>query len=103
MENLYHRGIMRTKMDECQFIIVEKKDYYNILNQSENLTRKIEDENGELVMVVENRILDASGRRGPVVIKVSFFPALKRNKLKLIFQSSTVQSAGLPPTVILPF
>ncbi|XP_055346464.1 rap guanine nucleotide exchange factor 2-like isoform X2 [Paramacrobiotus metropolitanus] len=71
MEKLYHRGIMRTKTEDCQFIIVAQQDYYNILNQTENLTRKIVDEEGRVVMMVENRILDASGRRGPVVIKAT--------------------------------
>ena len=33
MEKLYHKGIMRTKMDDCQFVCIAQSDYYRILHQ----------------------------------------------------------------------
>lgn len=28
MDKLYHRGIMRTKCDDCQFVCITQTDYY---------------------------------------------------------------------------
>lgn len=28
MEKLYHKGVMRTKCDDCQFICITQSDYY---------------------------------------------------------------------------
>ena len=33
MEKLYHKGIMRTKVDDCQFVCIAQQDYYNVLHQ----------------------------------------------------------------------
>ncbi len=33
MEKLYHKGVMRTKVDDCQFVCIAQQDYYNILHQ----------------------------------------------------------------------
>ena len=33
MEKLYHSGVMRTKVDDCQFVCIAQSDYYNILHQ----------------------------------------------------------------------
>ena len=33
MEKLYHKGVMRTKLDDCQFVCIAQQDYYNILHQ----------------------------------------------------------------------
>jgi len=33
MDKLYHKGIMRTKCDDCQFVCVTQADYYRILHQ----------------------------------------------------------------------
>ena len=33
MEKLFHRGQMRTKCDDCQFVCVTQSDYYRILHQ----------------------------------------------------------------------
>ena len=38
MEKLYHRGVMRTCQDDCQFVCVTQSDYYRILHQV--LTKK---------------------------------------------------------------
>lgn len=32
-EKLYHSGVMRTKIDDCQFVCIEQSDYYKILHQ----------------------------------------------------------------------
>lgn len=73
MDKLYHRGIMRTKVDDCQFVCITQQDYYRIQHQGEENTRRHE-ENGQLVMVTELRgTLDPGGvRRGHVVIRVSY-------------------------------
>ncbi len=79
---------MKTRVDECQFIVVAQNDYYAILNQvdlierkdffvcnelfvqGEKSIRKIE-ENGKVVMIKEIRI-DDEERKIPreIVIKV---------------------------------
>ncbi len=33
MEKLYHKGVMRTTCDDCQFVCVTQADYYRILHQ----------------------------------------------------------------------
>lgn len=33
MEKLYHKGVMRTKVDDCQFVCIAQVDYYGILHQ----------------------------------------------------------------------
>uniref|UniRef100_T1J310 Rap guanine nucleotide exchange factor 2 n=1 Tax=Strigamia maritima TaxID=126957 RepID=T1J310_STRMM len=68
VEKLYHRGEMRTKADDCQFACVAQQDYYRILHQGEENTRRHE-EDGEIVLVTEQRVLDAGNRRGHIVIK----------------------------------
>lgn len=68
MDKLYHQGVMRTKCDDCQFVCITQTDYYRILHQGEENTRRHESEDGHLVMVTELR--DAgSARRGHVVIR----------------------------------
>lgn len=69
MDRLYHRGVMRTKCDDCQFVCITQQDYYKIQHQGEENTRRHE-ENGQLVMVTEQRGALEGGRRGPVVIRV---------------------------------
>lgn len=69
MEKLYHQGVMRSKVDDCQFVCIRQKDYYSILHQSEENIRRHE-ENGVLVLVTEQRPIDAGNRKGNIVIKV---------------------------------
>lgn len=73
MVKLYHRGVMRTKCDDCQFVCITQTDYYRIHHQGEENTMKHE-EDGHLVMVTELRhgAMEGGGRRGHVVIRVSF-------------------------------
>lgn len=69
MEKLYHQGVMRSKVDDCQFVCIRQTDYYRILHQGEENTRRHE-EDGVLVLVTEQRPIDAGNRRGNIVIKV---------------------------------
>lgn len=71
MDKLYHRGVMRTKCDDCQFVCVTQTDYYRIQHQGAENTRRHEDAQGRLVMVTEQRGALDQGRRGHVVIRVS--------------------------------
>lgn len=72
MVKLYHRGVMRTKCHDCQFVCITQTDYYRIHHQGEENTMKHE-EDGQLVMVTELRHggVEAGARRGHVVIRVS--------------------------------
>ncbi|KAF8771177.1 Rap guanine nucleotide exchange factor 2 like protein [Argiope bruennichi] len=67
-EKMYHQGVMRTKVDDCQFVCIAQSDYYRILHQGEENTRKHE-EDGEVVLVTEHRVLDGGSRRGHIVIR----------------------------------
>ncbi|XP_055385503.1 uncharacterized protein LOC129614698 isoform X3 [Condylostylus longicornis] len=74
MDKLYHRGVMRTKCDDCQFVCITQTDYYRIQHQGEENTKRHEDENGQVVMVTELRQIGpdtagTSSRRGHVVIR----------------------------------
>ncbi|KAG8135048.1 putative Rap guanine nucleotide exchange factor 2 protein [Naja naja] len=69
MDKEYMKGIMRTKVDDCQFVCIAQQDYCRILNQVEKNMQKVEEE-GEIVMVKEHRELDRTGtRKGHIVIK----------------------------------
>ncbi|XP_055644439.1 rap guanine nucleotide exchange factor 2 isoform X2 [Toxorhynchites rutilus septentrionalis] len=70
MDKLYHRGIMRTKCDDCQFVCITQTDYYRIQHQGEDNIRKIE-EDGQVVMVTElrNSTGENGSRKGYVVIR----------------------------------
>uniref|UniRef100_A0A7N6B5V3 Rap guanine nucleotide exchange factor 2 n=1 Tax=Anabas testudineus TaxID=64144 RepID=A0A7N6B5V3_ANATE len=69
MEKEYMKGVMRTKVDDCQFVCIAQQDYCCILNQVEKNMQKVEEE-GEIVMVKEHRELDRTGtRKGHIVIK----------------------------------
>ena len=69
MDKLYHRGVMRSMVDDCQFVCIRQSEYYKILNQGEKNTLKIE-ENGQTVLVMEQRQIEAIKGKGPIVIKV---------------------------------
>ncbi|XP_053316142.1 rap guanine nucleotide exchange factor 2 isoform X7 [Spea bombifrons] len=69
MEKEHMKGVMRTKVDDCQFVCIAQQDYCRILNQVEKNMQKVEEE-GEIVMVKEHRELDRTGtRKGHIVIK----------------------------------
>ncbi|XP_058982067.1 rap guanine nucleotide exchange factor 2 isoform X3 [Musca domestica] len=84
MDKLYHKGVMRTKCDDCQFVCITQTDYYRIQHQGEENTRRHEDEDGRVVMVTELRQIGsndgtaaggggqgsgANAKRGHVVIR----------------------------------
>uniref|UniRef100_A0A672SJN8 Rap guanine nucleotide exchange factor 2-like n=1 Tax=Sinocyclocheilus grahami TaxID=75366 RepID=A0A672SJN8_SINGR len=69
MEKQLMTGVMRTKVDDCQFVCIAQQDYCSILNQVEQNTQRVEEE-GEIVMVKEHRELDRTGtRKGHIVVK----------------------------------
>uniref|UniRef100_A0A673KV79 Rap guanine nucleotide exchange factor 2-like n=1 Tax=Sinocyclocheilus rhinocerous TaxID=307959 RepID=A0A673KV79_9TELE len=69
MEKQLMTGVMRTKVDDCQFVCIAQQDYCCILNQVEQNTQRVEEE-GEIVMVKEHRELDRTGtRKGHIVVK----------------------------------
>ena len=70
MDKLYHKGVMRTKCDDCQFVCVTQTDYYRILHQGEESQKRHEDMDGKVVLVTENRAHETEpGRRGHLVIR----------------------------------
>ncbi|XP_017079502.2 LOW QUALITY PROTEIN: rap guanine nucleotide exchange factor 2 [Drosophila eugracilis] len=68
MDKLYHRGVMRTKCDDCQFVCITQTDYYRIQHQGEENTRRHEDENGFVVMVTELRSIGAGSTDSASVV-----------------------------------
>jgi len=66
---VYHEGVMRTKCDDCQFVLVKQNDYYEILNKSkENLNTYIE--NGKSVLITEDRqINESTEKTSEIVLK----------------------------------
>jgi Rap guanine nucleotide exchange factor 2 len=71
MDKLYHRGVMRTKCDDCQFVCVTQTDYYRILHQGVENQKIHEGENGDVILVTENRQTEVGDHkaRGHVVIR----------------------------------
>lgn len=74
MDKLYHKGYMRTKCDDCQFVCITQNDYYRIQHQGEENTRRHEVD-GKLIMVTElrgtNDLQQSNNRRGHVVIRAT--------------------------------
>ncbi|BFZ03443.1 hypothetical protein BsWGS_06482 [Bradybaena similaris] len=68
MEKLYHQGVMRTIVNDCQFVCIAQSSYYRILHQGEENIKKHE-EKGRVVMVTEHRELDGGARKGHIVIR----------------------------------
>uniref|UniRef100_A0A8C5R2D6 Rap guanine nucleotide exchange factor 6 n=1 Tax=Leptobrachium leishanense TaxID=445787 RepID=A0A8C5R2D6_9ANUR len=69
LDKQYMSGIVKTKVDDCQFVCIAQQDYWRILNHVEKNTHKVK-ERGEIVMVNEHRELDRSGtRKGHIVIQ----------------------------------
>ncbi|XP_010861869.1 PREDICTED: rap guanine nucleotide exchange factor 6-like isoform X3 [Bison bison bison] len=86
LDKQYMHGVVRTKVDDCQFVCIAQQDYWRILNHVEKNTHKVEEE-GEIVMVHEHRELDRSGtRKGHIVIKVGVFYLLLINKTFILFK-----------------
>uniref|UniRef100_A0A3B3TEL3 Rap guanine nucleotide exchange factor 6-like n=1 Tax=Paramormyrops kingsleyae TaxID=1676925 RepID=A0A3B3TEL3_9TELE len=69
LDKQYMNGVVRTKVDDCQFVVITQEVYWRILNHVEKNTQKVEEE-GQIVMVKEHRELDRSGTvKGHIVIK----------------------------------
>ncbi|CAL1529208.1 unnamed protein product [Lymnaea stagnalis] len=68
MEKLYHQGVMKTIVNDCQFVCIAQSSYYKILHQGEENIKKHEVE-GRVVMVTEHRELDGGNRKGHIVIR----------------------------------
>ncbi|XP_022105677.1 rap guanine nucleotide exchange factor 6-like isoform X2 [Acanthaster planci] len=69
LETQFHVGVMRTTIDDCQFVCIAQDHYYRILTQGEENIRRIE-ENGQVVMITEHRVLD-DRRQGHILIKAT--------------------------------
>jgi hypothetical protein len=41
LDQYCHAGIMKTRVDDCQFVVVAQNDYYAILNQVIDIFRKL--------------------------------------------------------------
>ncbi|XP_074649386.1 rap guanine nucleotide exchange factor 6-like isoform X2 [Tubulanus polymorphus] len=70
MEKLYHKGVMITRIDDCQFVCIAQADYYRILHQGEENTVRHEEE-GKVTFVTEKRVLDGGNRKGHIVIRAT--------------------------------
>lgn len=70
LKKMYHKGVMKTRVDDCQFVCVAQGDYHRILSQGEINTQCVEEE-GQVVMVTEHRTTDGGNRQGHVVIKAN--------------------------------
>ncbi|XP_046602543.1 rap guanine nucleotide exchange factor 2 isoform X3 [Neodiprion lecontei] len=84
-ERLLHRGVMKTKCDDCQFVCVTQDDYCKIQSQGVENTKRHE-ENGRVILVTELRgASDGTGRKSHVVIRGT----PERLMLQLIKETST--------------
>uniref|UniRef100_A0A0N4Z7T1 Rap guanine nucleotide exchange factor 2 n=1 Tax=Parastrongyloides trichosuri TaxID=131310 RepID=A0A0N4Z7T1_PARTI len=63
----YHEGEMRTVCNNCEFLLVEHKDFYHIMSTISQHIEKISDVTGEVVSETERRI--TGNQVGLVVIK----------------------------------
>ncbi|KAK3739736.1 hypothetical protein QZH41_016184, partial [Actinostola sp. cb2023] len=68
LKKMHHKGVMKTRVDDCQFVCIAQSDYYRILTQGKSNIKVIE-EGGEVVMVTEHQSTDGGNREGEVVIK----------------------------------
>ncbi|RNA24093.1 rap guanine nucleotide exchange factor 2-like isoform X6, partial [Brachionus plicatilis] len=71
LDPVYHEGVMRTKCDDCQFVLVKQNDYYEILSKSKENT-KCYYENNKLAMTCEFRpINNSSEKTGEIVLRAT--------------------------------
>lgn len=78
LDAVYHEGVMRTKCDDCQFVLVKQNDYYEILNKSkENINTHTE--NGKPVLITEHRCINESTEKtSEIVLKGSVDKLVER-------------------------
>ncbi|KAL3982798.1 RasGEF domain family protein [Acanthocheilonema viteae] len=66
----YHVGIMRTLVDDCEFVLVEHRDYCNIMSTiSEHIEQHSDGITGEIVSEIERR--SVGNQMGQVLIKAN--------------------------------
>ncbi|CAF0795635.1 unnamed protein product [Brachionus calyciflorus] len=71
LDSVYHEGVMRTKCDDCQFVLVKQNDYYEILSKSKENTKSYY-ENNKLVMISEFRPLNNSTEKtGEILLRAT--------------------------------
>uniref|UniRef100_A0A914XL56 RPGF2 n=1 Tax=Plectus sambesii TaxID=2011161 RepID=A0A914XL56_9BILA len=64
----YHQGTMRTIVDDCEFVLVEHKDYCSIMSKvNEHIEKHADKITGEIVSETEKRTVD--NHHGYVLIK----------------------------------
>ncbi|XP_078318508.1 rap guanine nucleotide exchange factor 2-like isoform X9 [Crassostrea virginica] len=68
LDKMYHKGEMRTLLDDCQFVCIAQEDYHRILDKGKENTEKHVEE-GQVVMVTEHRVFDGGNRKGQIVIR----------------------------------
>ena len=96
LEPVYHQGVMRTKCDNCQFVLVKQNDYYEILSKSKENTKTYYD-NNRLVMLSEFRsINNSSERTGEIILRATPEKLIER----LVYDES---SSLIDPTYIQDF
>lgn len=55
MQPQYHRGVMRTTVDDCQFVCVAQKDFCDIMNKARDNLKRHKNAAGEIVSETEKR------------------------------------------------
>ncbi|VDK71703.1 unnamed protein product, partial [Onchocerca ochengi] len=66
----YHVGVMRTLVDDCEFVLVEHRDYCNIMSTiSEHIEQHSDGITGEIVSEIERR--SVGNQMGQVLIKAN--------------------------------
>ena len=102
MDAVYNEGVMRTKCDDCQFVLVKQHDFCDILNQSKENTRSYYDnQTSRLLMVTEYRpIKTASGvdKMGEIVLRGEPDKLIER-----LLVSDDALNSTLDPTYIQDF
>jgi len=89
-ERLLHRGVMRTCVDDCQFVCVTQEDYCKILRDERTKQRRHEDEEGKVVLVTEPAPIiqgahdEASATPPPLGHKVSLLICANINWLEFV-------------------
>ncbi|CEF59374.1 Dizzy [Strongyloides ratti] len=63
----YHEGEMRTMTNNCEFLLVEHKDFYHIMSTINQHIEKVSDVTGEVVSETERRV--TGNQVGLVIIK----------------------------------
>ncbi|MCP9265857.1 Rap guanine nucleotide exchange factor [Dirofilaria immitis] len=66
----YHVGVMRTLVDDCEFVLIEHRDYCNIMSTiSEHIEQHSDGITGEIVSEIERR--SVGNQMGQVLIKAN--------------------------------